>query len=131
MRKNSIYTSFFSNALLEMKEAGYHTIITNEEAKEYDKYCTANYQPLPPTNDLTLGYEKMIFLFIILIIGFILSLIVAMVEKMKSNKKCTTDDEEKRSKMIVGIESELRKTLEGLLEEEKKQCLNKLLEELT
>ena len=111
-----------------MKEGGHNSIIKNEEDKILNKI--ANCQPLPPTNDLTLGFEKIIFLFIILIIGFILSFLVVMVEKMKPNKKTTTDDE-KRSKKIEEIEAEMRKSLEGLLEEEKEKCLIKLLEELS
>ena len=112
-----------------MKEEGYYSILMNELVKLEDEYCISNYQPLPPSNDLRLGYEKIIFLFIILIIGFILSSIVVMLEKMKSSKKIITD-EEKRCKKIEEIKAVLGKSLEGLLDEEKKQSLTELLEEL-
>ena len=76
------------------------------------------------------GFEKLAFLFVILIIGILLSFLVVMVEKMKSSMKMITDDE-KRSKKIALIEVSLRKTLDELLAEEKEKCLINLLEELT
>ena len=126
-----MFTTFFSNAILELKEKGQLTILQNDY--EHSQ-APSNCQPLLSPNNTTnikavSGFEKLTFLFVILFIGFILSFSVVMVEKLKSSKKTITDDE-KRSKKIAQIEVELRKTLDGLLEEEKEKCLIKLLEEL-
>ena len=129
MKKNSMFTTFFSNAVLELKENGQFIILQNDNERSQ---APSNCQTLPLFTNIKAasGFEKLAFLFVILIIGILLSFLVVMVEKMKSSMKMITDNE-KRSKKIALIEVSLRKTLDELLAEEKEKCLINLLEELT
>ena len=73
MRRKSEFTRLFANALMDIKERGDIDILVE---KFHDK-CTDNTK-MP--GEKPLGYEKLTFLFIILISGFILSLFVISFE---------------------------------------------------
>ena len=122
MQKNSIYTKYFNYVLKVIRQNGQLDIIRKRYSIAPNTYCKNLSK-----NDLALGYEKLTFLFIILIIGSILSFFIFMFEyKMKSDKKKELRD---FSEEIEELEIQTRKLLDGSLKEKTGICLKRLLEE--
>ena len=83
MQKNSAYTKYFNHVLKDIRQNGQLDILKKRYTIAPKTYC----KNLPKTN-LALGYEKLTFLFVILIIGTVLSFFIFMLEfKMKYEKK--------------------------------------------
>ena len=118
MQKNSAYTKYFNHVLKEIRENGQLDILKK-------RYAPNTYCKNLSKNDLaSLGYEKLTSLFIILIIGTILSLFIFMFEKSEMKKELRNFSEE-----IEELEIQTRKLLDGSLKEKTGICLKKLLEE--
>ena len=97
------------------------------------RYSSSTKCKIPSTKISALGFEKLTFLFIILIIGMILSVIAILFElKFKSNQKNDGQEEvESSSKEIEKLEEITRRLLEGPLQEKTEKCLKRLLDEYT
>ena len=81
MKKNSRFTDHFNNILHNLKTTGNLEILK----KKYSSSIKCN---IPNTQISALGFEKLTFLFIILIIGIILSLIALTFElNFKPNQR--------------------------------------------
>ena len=84
------------------------------------------------TLNTVIGYEKLAFLFLILFIGIILSLIAIIFElKLKPNQRNGQEEVESSSKEIDKLEKITRQLLEGPLQENTEKCLKRLLDEYT
>ena len=71
MQKNSAYTKYFNHVLKDIRQNGQLDILKKRYTIAPKTYC----KNLPKTN-LALGYEKLTFLFVILIIGTVLSFFI-------------------------------------------------------
>ena len=122
MQKNSAYTKYFNHVLKDIRQNGQLDILKKRYKIAPNTYC----RNLPKTN-LALGYEKLTFLFVILIIGTVLSFFIFMLEfKMKYDKKKELGYS---SEEIEELEIQTRKLLDGSLKEKTGTCLKRLLEE--
>ena len=122
MQKNSAYTKYFNHVLKDIRQNGQLDILKKRYTIAPKTYCSN----LPKTN-LALGYEKLTFLFVILIIGTVLSFFIFMLEfKMKYDKKKELGYS---SEEIEELEIQTRKLLDGSLKEKTGTCLKRLLEE--
>ena len=78
-------------------------------------------------NDPALGFEKLTSLFVILMIGIILSFFAIMLElKMKFHKKNEIED---INEEMIHFETQTRRLLEGALKGKTEKCLKNLLNE--
>ena len=118
MKKNSRFTDHFNNVLHNLEIL----------KKKYSSSIKCN---IPNTQISALGFEKLTFLFIILIIGIILSLIALTFElNFKPNQR-NDQEVELSSKEIDRLEKIVRRLLEGPLQEKTENCLKGLLDEHT
>ena len=126
MKKNSLFTDHFKHILNNLKRTGILEILMM-------RYSSSSKCKIPSTKISALGFEKLTFLFIILIIGMILSLMAILFElKFKSNQKNDSQEEvESSSKEIEKLEEITRRLLEGPLQEKTEKCLKRLLDEYT
>ena len=125
MKKNSYFTEHFNNILNGLKETGNLEILM----KRYPISSSIKYN-MPSTQNIAVGFEKLIFLFIILLIGIILSLIAIIFElKFKPNQRNGQEEVEPSSKEIDELENKTRRLLEGPLKEKTEKCLKRLLDE--
>ena len=121
MKNNSLYTEFFNDVLEELKETGQLEILK----KRYHSTNT-NFNALSK-NDPALGFEKLTSLFVILMIGIILSFFAFMVElKMQFHKENEIED---NNEEIIQFETQTRRLLEGSLKDKTEKCLKNLLKE--
>ena len=121
-----MFTEHFNNILkYNLKTKGTIDILM----KKYSNSTKCNIQS---TKISALGFEKLTFLFIILITGVILSLI-AIVFELKSEPDQRNGQEELKSssKEIDKLEKIARRLLEGPLQENTEKCLKRILEEYT
>ena len=85
---------------------------------------------MPSTKISALGFEKLTFLFIILMLGIILSLAILIFElKSKPKQRNGQEEVESPSKEIDQVEKIIRRLLEGPLQEKTEECLKRLLDE--
>ena len=126
MKKNSLFTDHFKHILNNLKTTGNLEILMK-------RYSSSTKCKIPSTKISALGFEKLTFLFIILIIGMILSVIAILFElKFKSNQKNDGQEEvESSSKEIEKLEEITRRLLEGPLQEKTEKCLKRILDEYT
>ena len=120
MQKNSAYTKYFNHVLKDIRENGQLDILKKRYATAPNTYC----KNLSKNDLAPLGYEKLTSLFIILIVGTILSLFIFMFEKSEMKKELRSFSEE-----IEELEIQTRKLLDGSLKEKTGICLKRLLDE--
>ena len=121
MKNNSLYTEFFNDVLEELKETGQLEILK----KRYHSTNT-NCNALAK-NDPALGFEKLTSLFVILMIGIILSFFAFILElKLKFHKKNEIED---INEEMIHYETQTRRLLEGPLKGKTEKCLKNLLNE--
>ena len=121
MKNNSLYTEFFNDVLEELKETGQLEILK----KRYHSTNT-NCNALAK-NDPALGFEKLTSLFVILMIGIILSFFAFILElKLKFHKKNEIED---INEEMIHFETQTRRLLEGPLKGKTEKCLKNLLNE--
>ena len=85
---------------------------------------------MPSTKNIVIGFEKLTFLFVILLIGIILSLIAITFEfKFKPTQRNGQGKIEPSCKEIDELEKKTRILLEGPLKEKTEKCLKRLLDE--
>ena len=124
MKKNSLFTDHFNNVLNDLQTTGNLEILM----KKHSNSTKCN---MPTTRISGLGFDKLTFLFIILIIGIILSLVALIFElNFKPNQR-NDQEVELSSKEIDKLEKIVRRLLEGPLQEKTENCLKRLLDEHT
>ena len=117
MKKNSQFTRFFFNEMIKLESTGNLDFLS----KRYlaSKTCKQ------PVKEKPLGFEKLCFLFFMLIIGCIMSIFVAFFEYMtkdkKKKQKLTNKDEE-----MSLIKQKMREYLEGLSYQDTENILGTL-----
>ena len=117
MKKGSQFTRFFNHEIRKLEETGNLDI----HRKRYSGSKTCK----QPVNEKPLGFEKLSFLFFILIIGCIVSVFVAFVEYMTQAKKNKQELGNKYEKMLL-IEEKMGQYLEGLSYQETEHILGRL-----
>ena len=126
VKKNSYFTEYFNNVLEELKETGQLDILE----KRYDRHtasakCNTLSMKIP-----ALGFEKLTFLFAILIIGSVVSVFIFLFEfKMQSKARKLEIGNHSESEEMEELENLTRKLLEGSLKEKTGKILKILLEE--
>ena len=130
MKKKSQFTEHFNYILNGLKATGNLDVIM----KMYP--IRSNFAiskcNIPSTKNSTIGFEKLTFLFFILIIGMILSLIVIILEfKIKLDRGNGEEEFQPSFKEIDDLENKTRRLLEGPLKERTEKCLKRLLDEYT
>ena len=121
-----MFTEHFNNILkYNLKTKGTIDILM----KKYSNSTKCNIQS---TKISALGFEKLTFLFIILITGIILSLIAIVFElKSKPDERNEQEELKSSSEEIDKLEKIARRLLEGPLQEKTEKCLKRLLDEYT
>ena len=121
-----MFTEHFNNILkYNLKTKGTIDILM----KKYSNSTKCNIQS---TKISALGFEKLTFLFIILITGIILSLIAIVFElKSKPDQRNEQEELKSSSREIDKLEKIARRLLEGPLQENTEKCLKRILEEYT
>ena len=125
MKKNSHFTKHFNHIINGLKATGNLDILM----MKYPISSPTNaYDNKSSTYTVSIGFEKLTFLFVILFIGIILSLIGIIFEfKFKPMKK--QEKYEPSSKEMDDFENKTKALLEGPLKEKAKKSLKKLLDE--
>ena len=75
MRKNSQYTKFFSTVLFDIVSSGQWNFILNRESVATTSCKSSSDLEIQP-----LGFEKLAFIFVILVSGIIFSLVIILME---------------------------------------------------
>ena len=128
MKKNSQFTEHFNHILNDLKATGNLDILKNKYSRA--RLSSTKCKMLSTLNMVVIGYEKLTFLFVILIIGIILSLIAIIFElKLKPNQRNGQEEVEPSSKEIDELEMKTRRLLEGPLKAKTEKCLKSLLDE--
>ena len=122
MKKNSHFTEHFNHIINGLKATGNLDILM----MKYPISGPTNYNK-SSTYTVSIGFEKLTFLFVILFIGIILSLIGIIFEfKFKPMKK--QEKYEPSSKEMDEFENKTKALLEGPLKEKAMKSLKKLLD---
>ena len=75
MRKNSQYTKFFSTVLFDIVSSGQWNFIQNRESVATTSCKSSSDLEIEP-----IGFEKLAFIFVILVSGIIFSLVIILME---------------------------------------------------
>ena len=127
MKKNSQFTEHFNNILNDLKTTGNLEILMKKYPESSSTNCI---MPSTQSQNTVIGFEKLAFLFLILFIGIILSLIAIIFElKLKPNQRNGQEEVEPSSKEIDELEMKTRRLLEGPLKAKTEKCLKSLLDE--
>ena len=105
MKKGSLFTRFFSRELRRQTATG-NIDLLKKRYLEISQTCK------PPLKEKPLGYEKLCFLFLILISGYIMSILIVILEYANQNKKIELENATKNKKISL-IEEKIEKYLEG------------------
>ena len=118
MKKGSQFTRFFSQHIRKLKATGNLDLLT--------KRYSGSYECKPPLTEKPLGYEKLSFLFVMLIFSCILSIIIVLIEYMTQIKKKKQESLSKAKE----IEEKICKCLEveGMPDQEKENILGRLFQ---
>ena len=116
MKKGSQFTRFFTQEMRMLEATGNLDLLRRYyELKE----CK------PPLKEKPLGYEKLSFLFVMLLFGCIMSIIVVLLEYRSQIKK-NKQELACKDKEISLIEEKMGEHLEGLSNQEIKNILGRL-----
>ena len=121
MKKNSYFTAYFNNVLEELKQTGQ---LDNLE-KRYDRHTKCNILSM---KNPALGFEKLIFLFVILIMGIVVSVSIFLFE-FKMQPKERKLEIGNQSGDMEELENLTRKLLGGSMKEKTGKFLKMVLEE--
>ena len=117
MKKGSQFTRFFSKEIRKLQTTGNLDLLRSR--------YTANRACKPLLKEKPLGYEKLAFLFLMLIFGCIISSFVAYFEFMTRTKKEIQEHTNKEKEKSL-IEEKVEKTLEGLSNQETENIVGRL-----
>ena len=118
MKKGSQFTRIFSQEIRRLQTTGNLDLLR--------KRYTGSIACKQPFNKKPLGYEKLSFLFVMLIFGCIMSILVVFFEYMtqpKRNEQELTNEDKEMSL----IEENFGKYLEGLSNQESENILGRLI----
>ena len=118
MKKGSQFTRLFSQEMRRLDTTGNLDLLR----KRYSGHQTCK----PPINEKPLGYEKLFFLFIMLILGCIMSILVVLFEYTTQTKKKKQEITDKDMEISL-IEEKFGKRLEGLSNQETENILSRLI----
>ena len=118
MKKGSQFTRIFSQEIRRLQTTGNLDLLRK-------RYTGSNACKLP-LNKKPLGYEKLSFLFVMLIFGCIMSILVVSLEYMTQAKKKKYELTNKDQEMSL-IEEKFDKNLEGLSDQETENILGRLI----
>ena len=104
MKKGSPFTRFFSQHIRKLKATGNLDLLT--------KRYSGSHECKPPLTEKPLGYEKLSFLFVILIFGGIMSILLVLLEYITQTKKKKYELSNKDKEMSL-IEEKCQKDLEN------------------
>ena len=117
MKKGSQFTRIFSQEVRKLEATGTLDLLRR-------RYIGSQACKLP-LKEKPLGYEKLSFLFVLLIFGCIMSILVVILEYMTQTKKNEQELSNKDKEMSL-IEEKIGKYLEGLSNEETGNILGRL-----
>ena len=117
MKKGSHFTRIFSQEIRRLETTGNLDLLR--------KRYTGSQTCKSPLKEKSLGYEKLSFLFVLLIFGCIMSILVVILEYMTQIKKKEQELSNKDKEMSL-IEEKIGKYLEGLSNEETGNILGRL-----
>ena len=118
MKKGSQFTRLFSQEMRRLDTTGNLDLLR----KRYSGHQTCK----PPINEKPLGYEKLFFLFIVLILVCIMSILVVSFEYTTQTKKKKQEITDKDMEISL-IEEKFGKRLEGLSNQETENILSRLI----
>ena len=119
MKKGSRFTRLFSQEMRRLDTTGNLDLLR----KRYSGHQTCK----PPINEKPLGYEKLFF-FIVLILGCIMSILVALFEYTTQTTKKKKQEITDKDMEISLIEEKFGKRLEGLSLQETENILSRLIQ---
>ena len=109
MNKKSQFTKFFGQAILDMKDTGRLDIYLQEKSINRHKSCN-----LPDLYQKhALGYEKLTFLFVVLVSGIFTSLFIVLFESL-AKMYLEELEEEFEAYEINPVDDHIEEFLEGL-----------------
>ena len=120
IRKDSQYTRFFTQEMRRLTTTGNIDFLKK-------RYLASVQSCKPPLKEKPLGYEKLSLLFAILMFGFIVSILIVILECMIQNKEVKRElkaDE----KEISFFERQFEEYLMGLSHEESENILGRLIQ---
>ena len=113
MNKKSQFTKFFGQAILDMKDTGRLDIYLQEKSINRHKSCN-----LPDLYQKhALGYEKLTFLFVVLVSGIFTSLFIVLFESL-AKMYLEELEEEFEAYEINPVDDHIEEFLEGLSADE-------------
>ena len=122
MRKNSQYTKFFSTVLFDIVSSGQWNFIQNRESVATTSCKSSSDLEIEP-----IGFEKLAFIFVILVSGIIFSLVIILMEfkipKHIYSKMIHQDTGEK-------CQEKLKKRIQRLLKDSPKIQRENILKDL-
>ena len=124
MKKNSYFTEYFNNVIKKLIKTGQ---LDNLE-KRYDKHTASTKCNILSMKNPALGFEKLIFLFVILIMGIVVSVSIFLFE-FKMQPKERKLEIGNHSEDMEELENLIRKLLEGSMKEKTGKFLKMVLEE--
>ena len=117
MKKGSQYTRFFTQEMRNLETTGNLDLLRKRYARS--KTCK------PPWKEKPLGYEKLSFLFVMLIFGCIMSILVVFFEYMTQTKK--KKQELVNKDMEMSLMEKIANYVERLSNQETKNILGRLI----
>ena len=118
MKKGSLFTRFFSRELRRQTATG-NIDLLKKRYLEISQTCK------PPLKEKPLGYEKLSFLFVMLFVGFIMSIFVVSLEYRTKTKKLKQETTSKDKEML-SIKEMMGNCLKKLSNQEAEDVLGSL-----
>ena len=122
IRKDSQYTRFFTQEMRRLTTTGNIDFLKK-------RYLASVQSCKPPLKEKPLGYEKLSFLFSILLFGCIVSILVVLLECMIQHMKMKRERKADEKK-ISFLERQFGEYLEGLSDQETENILGRLNQKL-
>ena len=116
MKKGSQFTRFFSQEMRKLETTGNLDLLRR-------RYTGSKTCSKPPLKEKPLGYEKLSFLFVMLIFGCMVSIFVFFFERMTQTKKKELAYNVKEMSLM---EEKMGDYLKGLSNQENRKCLGRL-----
>ena len=116
MKKGSQYTRFFTQEMKKFETTGNLDLVRRRYSGSRECKLALMEKPL--------GYEKLSFLFVMLIFGFIMSIVVVSLEYITQSKENKQDVIYKDKE--ISLVAKMGEYLEGLSEQETENILDRL-----
>ena len=119
IKKGSQYRRIFNQEMIRLATTGNIDFLKKRISGIAGQACKSQLK------EKTLGYEKLSFLFLILMFGCIMSIIVALLEYKNQNKKRKQELKGKEEEISL-MERQFREYLEGLSDRETENIMGRL-----